>query len=569
VRYPAFCWRIGDKMFRSKKKVDFSPPTEEELKKRKVYGGGSANIPPSQIRGKKGWFGDYERHSDVARESWATRKDQRITPESTKDTKVMQHLAGKYDKAYDVKRKDIEDLQKDVSVLSEASKVETRYIKEDEKLRQQGIKESLEVEQAKTDLEHKIRKYEDKQDDKLQKEVEDEIRVKEQREAREKEYQEQMKSAKEVLEEYKRLESSAEARAKEERAREERIKQREEEKLKIQEARIKTREVNKLTSDRNNLQLKLNREESKLSDLERQRDQKEDQYKKKVDFVKKEYEGATSEDVERLTKAEKDAVEQLNSRIETQNDTIKETQDKIVDVNGKLEDLVGKKETAKIPEVSKFKEIEKKYAYKPKEVEEKKKEYEKAPDWFINKDKRKSRDEAWDSMPDNLKQRLTDKYKTIEKEEKKPPSDVPPDWFEPNERDKEWRKELWNAQTNEQKERLITKYSNQGGAASKKYDLRPMPRDTENMNQDLLKRAQYDNRTKPHIANKLKIGSALWNDLQYAEPVYVNDYIDAVERNDPDGISLSMNDLTANVDKNKAKYKNTGNEEFRPGLVQD
>jgi hypothetical protein len=562
-----------------KKKVDFDPPTEEDLTKRKVYGGGSANIPPSQVTGKKGWFGDFERHSDVARKSWNERKEDRVTPESHKKKQIRRHLAGNYDKAYDEKTKDIETFEEDLDKISEGVKIENKYVKQDEQIRQKGINESLQASKAKHELEQKIRKYEEKQDDKFIREVDDEERVKEERSKLKEDFEKDVRPAKDILEDYKRLESSAEARGEEARKRKARQEQREAEKQASIEAGVKQRKINSLTKERNNSQLKLKREQMKRSDIEQQKSRKVDEYKKKVEYLKKQYPDTTSEDIDRMTKADKNAVEQLDSRIDKQDEVLRNTESKVFDLNSELEDLTGKKETGKqVPtepvKAPVWKEIERKYQAKREEKPEVKREvkkkgdYEKAPDWFINKNQRQSRDESWNSMPDNLKERLRRKYSKVQQIEKKPPSDTPPDWFESTEKDKAWRKDLWNAQSDKQKERLITEYSKTNRDTSKKYDIRPVAVGTGNINQDMIRDARDKNKMKPAIAQKLRMGQ-MWNELQYAEVVYVNDYIDAVERNDPDDINTTMNDLSNNIDTNKAKYKNTGNEDFRPGLGYD
>lgn len=69
--------------------VDYNPPTDEQLSKRKVYGGPEkASIPASEAKKGGGWYGEYARHSQVAKESWEKRRRDRITPDATKKKKI-------------------------------------------------------------------------------------------------------------------------------------------------------------------------------------------------------------------------------------------------------------------------------------------------------------------------------------------------------------------------------------------------------------------------------------------------------------------------------------------------
>lgn len=336
------------------KKEEFSPPTVEEVSKRKVYGGGSVSLPPTEKqRQGRGWHRDNLRHADVARESWRVRREGRVTPESSKKKKIEKVLMTDYNEGYLARLRDPNvgkaGVDKDIEIIAAGSRIESKHIKNDAEIMEEGRKESTDVGDEKIVLEKKIRAYEDKEDNKFRKEAKEEIAVKDKRENAEAQFDRDIKNAKDTIDLYRggtEAAAGAARREKEIRDTKERQKREDEEKaVRITAAQQRGKKEKKTKEQLGSLRASLSSKRNELNTLERDKSKAEEAYKSSVAFYKREHPEYSDKQVEDLTDTRRNDIKRIDTKIEDVEGKINTTQREVITLDRELSDLMGVKET--------------------------------------------------------------------------------------------------------------------------------------------------------------------------------------------------------------------------------
>jgi hypothetical protein len=581
----------------SKNKVEqFNPPTEADLAKRKLYGGGKVDIPPHMVerivkedKQGRGWHKDNTRHRDVALKWHQERKLRRVTPEYSKESKIKNMLNITYHDGYMARLDEVGDagIDKDVKVISDGVKTENNFVKADDKVVKEGKEESVDVEEAKVELEKKIREYEDKADDKFVKEVDDEVTVANKRADNQVEFETKIREARTTIDKYKTGGGGiAAAREKEikDNAAKEAIEQ---EKRKESESRSIRSKITDRTKKRDRLNNNItSAEKNTLPKLKADVIAKQNEYDNAVNSLEmdaKDDKSLTPEFIEIATKNKKNKLDQSKALVDKKEEEIDKMHGELIELNAELSKLSG------VGEKKKEVKQEKKKVRWQDTAEYKKYHSEKSKGGFKSDrsigDKPKTfggSQKAWeDFSPEQRHTHLTNKYsayqyyntypnerpkgssdkqkKTDEKKQEKRDIDVPTNY---EGTDEEWKKMGrneridWHVAHPESKDKGGS-YKPKSKPKSRPYkSTSELPSELQvkrRVNVDLV--SQYKRR-HPVAQHRIVLSD---KGLEFADEEVLDSYLKIVIAGNREHIKEEETFLYNNIEYNRKEYNRTNN----------